>query len=253
MKIKGHTDVGVWRNADVFQEVRIFERSIMSESASAKSAKSLFDELGGTKSIEVMNTFETIRARRSIKWYDATHRFTDEEEKLLLDLAKDAPSSFNAQHWRIVKISDPQIRKTIRAAAFDQAQVTDASLHYVICGDTKAWEKNPSRYFRNAPKEIQDWLVPLAKDFHEGREQLQRDEAIRSASFFALTMMLAAKAMGYESCPLIGFDADAVAKIIKLPKDIIIVMMLVVGKGIKQPWPRPGYIEQSEWLFENSF
>lgn len=54
MKIEGHTDVGVWRNADVFQDVRIFERSIMSESASAKSAKSLFDKLGGTKGIEAV-------------------------------------------------------------------------------------------------------------------------------------------------------------------------------------------------------
>ena len=36
------------------QEVRIFERSIMSGSVSAKSAKSLFDKLGGTKSIEAV-------------------------------------------------------------------------------------------------------------------------------------------------------------------------------------------------------
>jgi hemoglobin len=53
MKIEGHTDVGVWRNAD-FRKFEFFERGIMSESASAKSAKSLFDKLGGTKSVEAV-------------------------------------------------------------------------------------------------------------------------------------------------------------------------------------------------------
>jgi nitroreductase len=200
-----------------------------------------------------MHTFEAIRSRRSIKHYDPTHRFTDEEEALIIDLAKEAPSSVNAQHWRLVNVKDSEIRKAIRAISVDQSQVTDASLLFVICADIKAWEKNPKRYVRNAPPEIQDMYVWFGKEFYTGKEQLQRDEAVRSASFVALTMMLSAKAMGFDSCPMIGFDPDALAKIIRLPEDHLIGMMLAIGKGSKEPWPKAGYIEQSEFLIHDRF
>ena len=74
-----------------------------------------------------------------------------------------------------------------------------------------------------------------------------------NASFMAHTMMLTAKAMGYDSCPLIGFDSESVAKIIRLPDGHIITMMLVIGKGTKEPWPKAGYIEDSEWLIQDRF
>ena len=200
-----------------------------------------------------MDTFQTIRERRSVKHYDPTHRLTPEEENLLIDLALESPSSFNAQHWRLVDVKDPTIRAKIRAAAFDQEQVTDASLLYVICADVKAWDKDPARYWEKAPVNIQNILVPMTRSFYEGREQLQRDEAIRSATFIALTMMLASTAMGYESCALIGFDADEVARIISLPEDHLISILLVVGKGTKAPWPKPSEISKSEFVFRDGF
>jgi nitroreductase len=200
-----------------------------------------------------MHTFDAIRERRAVKHFDPSHRFTKEEENLLLDLARQTPSSFNIQHWRLVMVRDEALRQKIREAAVNQAQVTDASLLFVICADLKAWEKSPQRYWRNAPQEVQDFLVPWIKPFYEGKEQLQRDEAMRSVGFIAQTIMLAAKAMGYESCPMIGFDADQVAKLIQLPSDHTIGMMLAVGKGIKSAFPKPGYIEWTDMVIENHF
>ncbi|BAO94170.1 nitroreductase family protein [Caballeronia insecticola] len=200
-----------------------------------------------------MDTFQAIRERRAIKSFDATHRFSQQEEDLLIDMATQAPSSFNIQHWRLVNVKDTELRARIRAAAVDQPQVTDASLLYVICADVKAWQKEPNRYYRNAPQEVQNLLVPWMKDFYEYNEQLQRDEAVRSASFIAHTMMLSAKAMGYDSCPLIGFNPIEVARLINLPDNHIIAMMLAIGKGTNLPWPKPGYVDRKEILFENSF
>ncbi|UII69640.1 nitroreductase family protein [Pseudomonas sp. HN11] len=200
-----------------------------------------------------MDTFETIRERRSIKHYDPTYRISSAEESLLIDLALESPSSFNIQHWRLVDVKDPTIRAKIRAAAFDQEQVTDASLLYVICADVKAWDKDPARYWEKAPANVRNVLVPMTRSFYEGREQLQRDEAIRSTTFLAQTMMLASKAMGYDSCVLIGFDANEVAKIINLPEDHLISILLVVGKGTKAPWPKPSSIPKSEFLFRDGF
>ena len=96
-------------------------------------------------------------------------------------------------------------------------------------------------------------LLPEIKSFYEGKEQLQRDEAIRSAGIIAQTIMLAAKGLGYDSCPMIGFDAAQVASLINLPKDHIIDMMITVGKAVKPAQPKGGYLPQSEIIIENHF
>lgn len=200
-----------------------------------------------------MNTFDAIRERRAVKSFDPSHEFTKQETEQLLDLAMQAPSSFNIQHWRLVNVTDKALRAKLREAAYDQAQVTDGSLLFVVTVDTKAWEKDPARYWVNAPKESQDILVPWINPFYAGKEQLQRDEAMRSAGIMLQTMMLAAKAMGYDSCPMVGFDFDKVAELIHLPKDYVIAAMLVIGKGTKPAWPKPGFIPKSEMLTENHF
>jgi nitroreductase len=200
-----------------------------------------------------MNTFDAIRERRSIKYFDPSHQFTPAEMDQLIDLAMQAPSSFNIQHWRLVNVTDKSLRIQLRAAASDQAQVTDASLLFVVTVDIKAWDQNPARYWVNAPKEAQDILVPWINPFYAGKEQLQRDEAMRSAGIMLQTLMLAAKGMGYDSCPMVGFDFDKVAELIHLPKDYAIAAMLAIGKGIKPTWPKPGFIPKSEMVIENHF
>ena len=200
-----------------------------------------------------MDAFQAIKERRSIRYFDTTHHFTAEEFDQLIDLAMQAPSSFNLQHWRLVNVTDHALRKQIRAAAWDQAQVTDASLLFVVTADLKVWQKNPGYYLRNAPKEAQDYLVPMIAPFYEGKEQLQRDEAMRSVGFFMQTMMIAAKAMGYDSGPMIGFDQAKVAELIKLPADHAIGALLVVGKRVKDAFPKPGFVDKSTMLIENHF
>lgn len=200
-----------------------------------------------------MNTFDAIRERRAVKHFDPTHQLSQEETDLLLDLAVQAPSSFNIQHWRLVNVTDKALRAQLREAAHDQAQVTDASLLFVVTVDIKAWDKNPARYWVNAPKEAQDVLVPWIHPFYAGKEQLQRDEAMRSAGIMLQTLMLAAKAMGYDSCPMVGFDFDKVAQLIHLPQDHAIAAMVVIGKGMKPAWPKPGFIAKSEMVIQNHF
>ena len=200
-----------------------------------------------------MDAIQAIRERRAVKHFDPNHRLTADEIKLLLDVAAQAPSSFNIQHWRIVNVTDPVLRAQLREAAFDQAQVTDASLLFVVCADIKAWEKDPQRYWTHAPKEAQDILVPWINPFYAGKEQLQRDEAMRSVGIILQTLMIGAKAMGYDSCPMIGFDIEKVGQLVKLPEDFAVGSMLVIGKGIKPAWPKPGFIPMNEMVVENHF
>ena len=200
-----------------------------------------------------MNVATAIETRRSVKGYDPSHRMTEAEIKILLSHAMLAPTAFNIQNWRLVLVRDPELRQEIRKVAWDQAQVTDASLLLVLCADLKSWEKDPARYWRNVPQPVQDFLIPAIGQYYAGKEQVQRDEAMRSCGIAAMTLMLMAKEMGYDSSPMDGFDFTAVGKLINLPHDHVITMMLAVGRGIKEPWPRGGQLPMEQVVIENRF
>ena len=200
-----------------------------------------------------MDTLDAIYGRRAVKHFDPDHEMTDEEKTKLLEAAIQAPTSFNIQHWRFVVVDDPELRKQIREVGNDQAQITDASMLIIMTADVRAWQKEPERYWANAPKEVADLLVNWMGPFHDGREQLQRDEAMRSIGMAMQTLMLAAKSMGYESCPMIGYDFDKVAEMINLPDDHCIGPLVVVGKSVNEPWPKPGQLPLDEVVIHNKY
>ncbi len=200
-----------------------------------------------------MDVFEAIRTRRSVKQYDPNHELSEAEIEKLLDAAMQAPTSFNIQHWRFVVVRDPELRKQIRANGNDQAQMTDASLLILMTADMKAWQKEAERYWRNAPAEVAEILVNWMGPFHEGKPELQRDEAQRSIGMAMQTLMLAAKGMGLDSCPMIGFDHEAVASMVNLPADHCIGPMIAIGKGTKEPWPKPGQLSMDEVVITDRF
>lgn len=200
-----------------------------------------------------MSIEQAIRERRAVKTYDPEHRMTEDEISKLMSLAMLSPTAFNIQNWRFVLVQDPELRQEIRKVSWDQAQVTDASLLIVLTADLKAWEKQPERYWRNAPKPVQDYLIPAIGQYYGGREQVQRDEAMRSCGMAAMTIMLAAKEMGYDTCPMDGFDFDAVAKLLNLPADHTPAMFVVVGKALQPAMPRGGQLPMDEVVIRNKF
>ncbi len=201
-----------------------------------------------------INIIDAIYKRRAVKHFDPDHFITFYEEKRLFEAVIQAPTSFNIQHWRFIILRDPEMREQIRTEfGNDQDQITDASLLVLFTADVKAWQKDPERYWVNAPKEVAELLVGWMGPFHEGREWLQRDEAQRSIGMAMQTMMLAAQELGYDSCPMIGFDIEKVAELINLPDDHVMGPMVAIGKGTQEPWPKPGQIPLDEILFENTF
>jgi nitroreductase len=200
-----------------------------------------------------MDVSTAIESRRAVKAFDATHRMSQAEIDRLLSLAMLSPTAFNIQNWRFVIPRDPELRKQIRAVSWDQAQVTDASLLVVLTADLKSWDKDAARYWKNAPQAVQDYLVPAIHQYYSGREQVQRDEGMRSCGMAAMTLMLAAKEMGYDSCPMDGFDFDAVAQLLNLPAEHTPAMYVAIGKGIKESWPRGGQLPMNEVVVYDKF
>ncbi len=79
--------------------------------------------------------------------------------------------------------------------------------------------RKPAIYWKNAPKEVQDYIVLAILKSYSGQDQIMRDEAIRSCGITGQTIMLAVKSMGYDSYPMIGFDPKKGGSLINLPKD----------------------------------
>ncbi|MDX1596011.1 MAG: nitroreductase family protein [Nitrosopumilaceae archaeon] len=200
-----------------------------------------------------MDTFDAIRSRRSVKNFDKNHTMSKKEINQLLETAILSPTSYNIQNWRFVTVTDQKIKDKLSELSYGQKQVADASLVIILCADLNSWNKNPERYWVNAPEEMRKVLLAGIKNSYSNNPQHQRDEAMRSCSFAAQTIMLAAKAMGYDTCPMEGFDYTKVGELINIPDDHIITMMVVVGKAIAPASPRGGQLPLSEVVFENSF
>ena len=199
-----------------------------------------------------METITAIKERRSVKHYDPAHEMSEAEINALLELALLSPTSFNMQHWRFVVVTDTEKLAAIQAAAWNQAQVTEASITILLCAKLNAHE-DAGRYWVHAPQSVQDILVPMISPFYQNNAQLRRDEAMRSIGIAAQTLMLTAKSMGYDSCPMIGFDPEKVAEIIDLPENHVIGMMLTVGKALKDANVRSGQLPYDEVVFRNVF
>ena len=199
-----------------------------------------------------METITAIKERRSVKHYDPVHEMSEAEINALLELALLSPTSFNMQNWRFVVVTDPEKRAAIQAAAWNQAQVTEASITILLCANLNAHE-DAGRYWVHAPQSVQDMLVPMIAPLYQNNAELRRDEAMRSIGIAAQTLMLTAKSMGYDSCPMIGFDPEKVAEIIDLPENHVIGMMLTVGKALKDANVRSGQLPYDEVVFRNGF
>lgn len=199
-----------------------------------------------------MDTLSAIRERRSVKHFDPEHEMTETEINGLLEIALLSPTSFNMQNWRFVVVTDQAKKEALRAASWNQAQVSEASLTILICADLNA-HVDAGRYWVNAPEPVREMLVPMIGPFYENNPQLQRDEAMRSVGIASQTLMLAAKAMGYDSCPMIGFDPVKVAEIIRLPENHVIGMMLTIGKAVKDANVRAGQLSYEDVVFRDGF
>lgn len=195
----------------------------------------------------------SILKRRATKVFDTAYQMPRADLETILGLARRMPTAFNIQNWRFLVVTDPGLRQQIRKVAWDQPQVTDASALLVLCADIRAWEKAPERYWENADRSVRDFMIGAIDQYYRGREQVQRDEGMRSCGMAAGAIMLLAESMGYATCPMDGFDFAAVGELIRLPSDHEIVMFVAIGKAAAAPYPTGGVMPEQEIIFANRF
>lgn len=189
------------------------------------------------------NITRLIEARNSVINYDTGRAVTDREAAELVRLATLAPSAYNFQNWKFIAVRTPAAKARLQALAFGQQQVADAPVTFIICGTLAAHEGlagalQPSVDAGIMARAVSDSWVAQAKSAHTDNLQLQRDEAIRSASLAAMTLMLAAQGMGLSTGPMGGFDAAGVAREFALAPSDIPVMLVTAGYASDGNWAR---------------
>lgn len=181
-----------------------------------------------------MNVTVALKTRLSANAFDTKAELSKEQITELIELASEAPSSFNSQNWHVIAITDKEVRKQIRAAAWDQAKVTDSAVLFAILGNTNVTEHlaesmKLSTESNIVNDDISDWFKTNATSFYDNKPELCRDEAIRSGSYLTMSLMLAGQEKGYGSGPMIGFDPEAVQKILKVPDNYVVTVLLSMG------------------------
>ncbi|MFO7808130.1 nitroreductase family protein [Guyparkeria sp.] len=193
-----------------------------------------------------MRVSEAIETRRAIKQFDPEHHLSEADQDRLIELAMQSPTAFNLQHWRFVVVRDPARRQAIRDVAWDQAQVTDASMLVILTGRRNVWQDEAERVWRDAPPEVQELMTGAIDAYYRDKPQVERDEVMRSCGIAGQSLMLSAREMGLDSCPMDGFDFEAVGRLINLPDDHLISFMVAIGKKASDVWPRPGQLSLDE-------
>lgn len=211
--------------------------------------------------------FETVvQSRRSVRVFDSAAAVPEEVIRKSLDLAMLAPNSSNLQPWEFYWVRSPQTKAQLVRYCMSQAPARTASDLIVFVSRTKTWKRNcdaiyatlknnpavPNsalKYYRLVCPMIytQAWNmlsiaklvlfsvqglfkpIPREPNFNSGMQTWTTKSICLAASVF----MLAVRAYGYDSCAMEGCDQKRIKRLLQLPRDARVAMVIGVGKRAK--------------------
>ena len=183
-----------------------------------------------------------IEQRMSANRFDASHALTNAEIKELVRLATRAPTAYNLQNWRFIAAHTAETKARLRALAWGQPKVEDAAVTFIVCGvlpdaQTLPERLQPSVAAGYMPADMPSaWRTAAVAQYADPRTA--RDEAVRSATLGAATLIHAAGALGLASGPMAGFDAEGVARAFGLQANDVPVLLVAVGRTAPGNWPQ---------------
>ncbi|MBA9084648.1 nitroreductase [Fontibacillus solani] len=182
---------------------------------------------------------EIITGRRSIRKYDESVKISKEEMTEILTEATLAPSSVNMQPWRFLVIDSEEGKaKLAPLARFNQTQVTTSSAVIAVFGDLNNFEYGEEIYGKAVelgymPQEVKErQMSALAGHFSTLDPQINKDTVLIDGGLVSMQLMLAARAHGYDTCPMGGYEKDQIAEAFGLDKERYVPVMLIsIGKA----------------------
>lgn len=173
---------------------------------------------------------ELLLNRHSVRKYKRDVTISDEQLNEILSLTAAAPSSWNLQHWRFLVVREQANKDQLLPLAYNQQQVSDASAVIIVLGDLEANLVAPT-VFEQTPDEIRVTLLGQINGAYANIPQFAHDEAIRNGSLAAMQLMIVAKAKGYDTVPMGGYDKAAVKKQLNIPDRYVQIMMIALGEA----------------------
>jgi nitroreductase / dihydropteridine reductase len=170
--------------------------------------------------------------------------FTDQkvpDDKIgeLVDLIRFAPSALNLQPWRIKVVGDQKTRDELAPAVWDQKQAVHCSHLIVLCADTDvdAVISKVKQSMKNAG--IHDEARLRMIDMASSLKANFTPAWLQQQVYFALANAVnGAKALGFDSCPMTGFDASKLSQILGLPKNLVPTALCPIGYAADSPGPK---------------
>ncbi len=189
-----------------------------------------------------MNVIDAMKQRYASKLFTG-EKISDNDIEKLQEYITLAPSSFGLQPFRIKVVSDQETKEHLETASFGQKQLSTASHVFVFCADTHV-EKRLHEFkelllHHEMPKEKVEGYIGVIANFLESMD----DEAIHTwaskQTYIALAhALLGAKELGYDSCPMEGFDASKYKEILGLPDNLQPTVICTVGVAADSPNPK---------------
>ncbi|WCM59984.1 nitroreductase family protein [Paenibacillus polymyxa] len=199
-----------------------------------------------TSNIVKTNDFKEIAlGRRSVKVYDPSVKISREEMTEILTEATRAPSSINLQPWRFLVIDSPEGKATLAPLArFNQRQVETSSAVIAVFGDLNNFD-NFEQIFGEAvelgymPKDIKEMQQEkVAAHFAALDPVVNKETVLIDGGLVSMQLMLVARAHGYDTNAIGGYEKDKIAEAFGLEKDRYVPVMLIsMGKGINDGHP----------------
>ncbi|PJN88954.1 nitroreductase family protein [Bacillus sp. mrc49] len=189
---------------------------------------------------QITNDFnEILTGRRSIKKYDTTVKITRAEMEEILTLATLAPSSVNMQPWRFLVIDSPEGKATLAPLArFNQTQVETSSAVIAVFGDLNNFENAEEIYGKavemgHMPMEVKENILTAFAGYYERISTEEMKEVVLvDGGLVSMQLMLAARAFGYDTNPIGGYEKDKIAEAFGMDKERYVPVMLIsIGKA----------------------
>ena len=187
-----------------------------------------------------LNDFNKIvMERRSIKKYNPTVKIPKDEMEEILTLATRAPSSVNMQPWRFLVIESPEAKATLAPLAkFNQTQVETSSAVIAVFGDLNNFDNADEIYGQAVtegimPQEVKENILNAFKGYYEtiSKEDM-KDVVLIDGGLVSMQLMLVARAFGYDTNPIGGYEKDKIAEAFGLETDRYVPVMLIsIGKA----------------------
>lgn len=177
---------------------------------------------------------QAIRQRRATPGFDGSPMPAADLRKIL-EAGLHAPSGFNIQPWRFVVVQSAEQKKRLRAAAYNQGKVEEASAVIVACGDADCWRKDLEPMLEQGlaggmPESYAEQLRSNVPKFFQSFSSVQMKGWLNKMVMIAFThMLLMAEVLGYDTAPMEGFEQDKVHEVLRLPLSYHVVALLGVG------------------------